>query len=206
MNLAQKLPTEQRQIVVGDKLIEVGDDVWQIKNLTGISRREVRVAFDAPEPTFDEAEPKGSINWFAPILGAAIGYGFAVYFNHPIPAFVGLGLGLLKIWNSNTEEKLAWSKRKAGFEQRHAIWKELKENPPIVYSLTIETNSGSRPAFYSFDKDGIAQVVNAVREAMVSSEHSSSTYNINAIDLSGDTTVNNIGATIYEQNISEIKI
>jgi hypothetical protein len=204
MELAKSMPTALREIIIGEKLIEVGDDAWQIRNLTGISRRESKVVFDAPEPTFYEIEPSGSINIMTPLFLFGGGIFLTSVFDHPAPFWIGSILGALSIWDGKTSEKQAWAKRKEHFEKRHAIWRKLKDEPPTVYSLSIETNSGSRPVFYSFDRDGIANVVKAVKDAMINPDHISTTYNINAIDMSGDTTVNNIGSTIYEQNIKEI--
>jgi hypothetical protein len=205
VELTKNVQTERRQIIVGEKLIEVGDDAWQIRNLTGISRREAKVVLDAPEPTFEEKEPSGSLNLVAPLVWAAIGFGATVFLEKAFPFWIGVAIGVFSMWESNSGAKSAWASRKATYEKRHAVWKKLKDDPPIVYSLAIETNAGSRPVFYSFDKDGIAQVVKAVKNAMVNPDHASTTYNINAIDLSGDTTVNNVGSTIYEQNIQEFK-
>lgn len=205
MELSKNVPTHRRDIIIGEKLIEVGDDAWQIRNLTGISRREAKVVLDAPEPTFSEKEPSGSINILVPVFWAGLGFGGTVFLNHQAPFWIGLVIAFFSLWDSNSPAKQAWSRRKLAFEKMHAIWKSLKDDPPIVYSLAIETNAGSRPIFYSFDRDGIAKVVKAVKAAMINPEHSSTTYNINAIDLSGDTTVNNVGSTIYEQNIKEIR-
>ncbi|WP_398314309.1 hypothetical protein [Zoogloea sp.] len=205
MELEKNVRTERREIIIGEKLIEVGDDAWQIRNLTGVSRREAKVVLDAPEPTFNEKEPSGSINILAPIFWAGLGFGGAAFFNSEVPFWIGIVIAVFSIWDGKSSEKQAWANRKASFEKLHAVWKKLKDDPPIVYSLAIETNAGSRPVFYSFDREGIAKVVKAVKDAMINPEHSSTTYNINAIDLSGDTTVNNVGSTIYEQNIKEIR-
>lgn len=205
MELSKNVPTERREIVIGEKLIEVGDDAWQIRNLTGISKREAKVVLDVPEPKFTDKEPSGSLNILAPIFWAGLGFGGAVFFESGIPLWIGVIVGVFSIWDNNSAQKSAWASRKAAHEKRYAIWKKLKEDPPIVYSLAIETNAGSRPVFYSFDRDGIAKIVKAVKDAMINPEHSSTTYNINAIDLSGETTVNNVGSTIYEQNIKEIR-
>ena len=205
MEFSTNIPTERREIIIGEKLIEVGDDAWQIRNLTGISRREAKVVLDAPEPTFDEKEPSGSFNILTPIFCAGLGFGGTLFFNSEVPFWIGVAIGVFSVWDGKSSEKQAWASRKASFEKKHAIWKKLKDDPPIVYSLAIETNAGSRPVFYSFDRDGIAKVVKGVKDAMINPEHSSTTYNINAIDLSGDTTVNNVGSTIYEQNIKEIR-
>ncbi|MCX7255454.1 MAG: hypothetical protein NTZ64_01650 [Polaromonas sp.] len=204
MEIDKNIPTARREIVIGEKLIEVGDDAWQIRNLTGISRREEKVLLDVPEPTFTEKEPSGSINVFVLIFWGVIGYFGTLYFKHPASFWIGIFIGFLSFFDGKSSEKSAWANRKFAFQKKHAIWKKLKDEPPIVYSLAIETNAGSRPVFYSFDRDGIATVVRAVKNAMISPEHSSKTYNINAIDLSGNTTVNNVGSTIYEQNIKEI--
>lgn len=205
MELLKNIPTQQKQIVISEKLVEVGDDTWQIKNLTGVSTRESKVVLDVPEPTFSESKPAGEFQFAPLIILTVIGAIIASNTNNPLWFWGGGIIGLFSIWNDKADEKQKWQRKYDNYCHQYWVWKELKDNPPIVYSLAFETNAGSRPAFYTFSKDSIVKAVNAIKQSMINPTESLTTYNINAIDLSGDTNINNVGSTIYEQNIKEYR-
>jgi hypothetical protein len=197
--------TKAQQIVIGAQLIEAGNSTWQIRNLTGISFKEEKIDVGIPEPTFYESEPEGRLT-IKPAVMCLIGGAVAgAFFNNAIFFGIGVVVAVFNVWDNKTAEKTAWQARKDDFLKRQAVWRLFKDNPPIIYSLMIETNSGSRPVFHSFDKDGISNAVKAIKDAMLKPVEHQVTYNINTIDLSGDTNINNIGSTIFEQNVREYK-
>lgn len=197
--------TKAQQIVIGAQLIEAGNSAWQIRNLTGISSKEEKIDAGIPEPTFYESEPEGKLTIKAAVMCLIGGVVVTVIFENGVFFWIGAVAALFNIWDNKTAEKAAWQIRKDDFLKRQAVWRLFKDNPPIVYSLMIETNSGSRPVFHSFDKEGISNAVRAIKDAMLKPVAHQVTYNINTIDLSGDTNINNIGSTIFEQNVREYK-
>ena len=106
MELLKNLATKQKQIVVSEKLVEIGDDTWQIKNLTGVSTRESKITLDVPEPVFSEPKPQGKIQFSIVISFVVAGFLIASYSNKEWWAWAGIILGVLSIWDNKKDEKI----------------------------------------------------------------------------------------------------
>ncbi len=200
------ITTKAQQIVIDSRLVKAGSKAtWPIRNLAGVFHNERKVDIGIPEPTFYESEPEGKLTIKFAVICLIGGVVATVIFESGIFFWIGAIAAIFNVWDNKSAEKTAWQARKNDFLKRQAVWRLFKDNPPVVYSLLIETNSGSKVEFYSFDSEGILNAFRAIDNAMSEPVEHQVTYNINTIDLSGDTNINNIGSTIFEQNVREYK-
>jgi Family of unknown function (DUF6232) len=199
---------KEEKIQISEKLIEIGDNTWQISNLTAISRKEEKVEITTLRPQFNDSEPEG--NWrplggIGTIIASLVAgiYLRAQFDVHLIfGMLLGAAAGFFLLYDSKAEEKKSWGEKKAKYDKELSVWQELVNNPLTVYSLAFETNSGSRTVFNSFDKDGVERIVQAIKGAMDKPGSVNATYNITTL---GQTNITQLGSEILQQTISEIR-
>ncbi|MBO0614450.1 MAG: hypothetical protein RL122_616 [Pseudomonadota bacterium] len=204
MNYSQYIPSEAQTITVGPVLIESGDYVWQIRNIVGISVGEKTFPPTGSAPVFDKKRPEMQNNSYWFMLLMVISFILSLIANNALLVIFSVlgGLIPLAIHSSKMNE---WNKENTKYIRELTIWNDLLRDPPKAYSLTIETNSASFPTFHSFDKQSVTEAAQAIKQAMITPRTDQVVFNINAIKVNGDATVNNIGSKIYEQQIQEIR-
>lgn len=197
--------TKSQTIEISEKLIESDNNAWQIKNITGISQGEYEIPFKEPEPEFNIPHPSGELKLFRSCVIFFIGFLIANAAEVPLIALIAIVMAVSTVWDGKKEEKEIWHRRYNEYKQKHDAWKNKKNNPDRIYSLSIETNAGSKPVFYSFDKPSILKAVGSIKKAMIEPLEQAITYNIETVELSSDTNINNIGSNILNQNIQEVR-
>ncbi len=211
---ARHVPLKSVEFHVNDHLVECGATSWQIRNIAATSVGERQIPVNIPEPALNKEKP--AFEFGGTLIGAAIA-GFIVF------AVVGLVaqssnvgsiagwlafLGVI-VWSvvSLNKRQAAWDIEAAEVAKQRERWAEIRQSPLILYSLMLETNAGSKPLFYSTDRDQIVRANNALKDAMTKRTVQDVTFNIDTLavgDNAGanfETTVNNINSEIYKQEI-----
>jgi len=206
MDYRSKMASSNVDFKVNDHLIECGHTTWQIRNIAATSIGRTVIPFNEPEPRFDTAEPKLELNFTAIAIMAAIAWVVVlVFLNSPNFAIVvALGVVGATIYfavNKLNAKKSQWLAAKGKIEANWKVWDEMRRNPPILYSLMLETNAGSKPLFYSFDEPQIAKVNNAIKRSMEKKETGDVKFEIQTVNVGGEESINNFGSSIYNQSI-----
>lgn len=191
---------------VNDHLIECGNTTWQIRNIAATSIGRTVIPFNEPEPRFETAEPKLELNFSGMAITAAIAW-LVVRFLLSSPNFailVALGVVGAMIYfavDGLNTKKVAWLSDKGTIESNWKVWDEMRKNPPVLFSLMLETNAGSKPLFYSFDKPQIAKANDAIKRSMEKKEGGDIKFEIETVNVGGEESINNFGSSIYAQSI-----
>lgn len=77
----------------------------------------------------------------------------------------------------------------------------MRRNPPVLYSLMLETNAGSKPLFYSLDETQIVKANDAIKSSMEKKESGDIKFEIETVNVGGEESINNFGSSIYNQSI-----
>lgn len=191
---------------VNDHLVECGSTTWQIRNIAATSIGRKVIPFNEPEPRFTTNEPKLELNFSALAIAAFVPWiGIRLFFDSPnFAMIVSLGAVSAVIYfaleNLKTK-KSEWLAAKAKVESHWKIWDEMRKNPPVLYSLMLETNAGSKPLFYSFEKPQIVKVNDTIKRSMEKKESGDITFKIETVNVGGEDSINNFGSSIYNQSI-----
>lgn len=126
--------------------------------------------------------------------------------NVPAMAVVAAGLVAAGFIAAAVEDlktrKATWDADKAKTQRQHAVWQHMRNNPPVLYSLMLETNAGTKPLFYSMDEEQIRKVNAAIKRAMEKKEGGDIHFNIETVNnVGGPDSINNFGSTIYSQTL-----
>lgn len=191
---------------VNDHLIECGQTTWQIRNIAATSIGRKVIPLNEPEPRFETAEPKLKLNISAIAMAAAIAWVVVRFFlsSPNIAILVALGVGGAMIYfavDNLKTKKSEWLSEKGKVEGHWIVWDEMRRNPPILYSLMLETNAGSKPLFYSFDEPQIAKANDAIKGSMEKKETGDIKFEIETVNVGGEESINNFGSSIYNQSI-----
>jgi hypothetical protein len=204
---SRMLGSKQQKFSVNDHLIEFENDALQIRNLVGISVGRRSIPITQPEPIFSQPPPGLEFAWKGWLVIAAIGW-ISMVLILKWSAFLGfiavvgvLSYGVFKAIQAKKRAVESWGIEKNRIAELWKVWDDLRRNPPILFSLKIETNSGSRSLFYSFEQEQIDNASLAVKKAMQNKEVGDVVLNIDTIDVAGDASIENIGSTIYNQTI-----
>ncbi|MFZ2967798.1 MAG: hypothetical protein WA080_01940 [Sulfuricurvum sp.] len=222
MNYRNLVKSSNIEFEVHDHVIKCGKVTWQIRNIATATVKKNIISFDDDEPYFGESEPSYDLNlsslfsfwffaWFflysyaydnAYILFYAL-LGKNAYLFIFSPVFLVVGKGLY----SSSIKKSAWSKRKNNFIEKWKIWNTIRQNPPVVYSLVLETNAGgdSKTLFYSFDESQITKAQQAIEKSMERKTVGNINFQIETVNVGGDeNAINNFGSSIYNQAIRDV--
>jgi hypothetical protein len=191
---------------VNDHLVECGSTTWQIRNIAATSINRRVVPFNEPEPRFETAEPKLELNFSSMAIVAAIAWVIFRFFldapNFAIVVALGVAGAMIYVAVSNLNKKKAeWLSAKARIESHWKIWNQMRQNPPVLYSLMLETNAGSKPLFYSFDEPQIVKANDTIKRSMEKKETGDIKFEIETINVGGEDSINNFGSSIYNQSI-----
>lgn len=194
---------------VNDHLIECGQTAWQIRNIAATSIDRKVIPLNEPEPKFETAEPKLKLNFSAIAMMVAITWVVVRFFlsSPNFAIFVALGVAGVMIYfavNSLNTKKSEWLSAKGKIEFHWNVWSEMRRNPPILYSLMLETNAGSKPLFYSFDEPQIAKANNAIKRSMEKKETGDIKFEIETVNVGAEESINNFGSSIYNQSIQGV--
>lgn len=206
MDYRRFIASSNTDFKVNDHLIECGHTTWQIRNIAATSIGRKIIPFNEPEPKFERAMPTLELNFPGMAIMAAIAWVVVrIFFSSPNLAIVAaLGVAGAIVYFSVTklnEKKSIWATEKARIERHWKIWDEMRRNPPILYSLMLETNAGSKPLFYSFDKPQIAKANDAIKRSMEKKETGDIKFEIETVNVGGEDSINNFGSSIYNQSI-----
>lgn len=191
---------------VNDHLIECGSTTWQIRNIAATSIGRTVIPFNEPEPRFETPEPKLKLNFSAMAMAAAVAW-VAVRFFLSSPNFaiiVALGIAGVMIYfavDSLNTKKSEWLSAKGKIEGYWKVWDEMRRNPPVLFSLMLETNAGSKPLFYSFDEPQIGKANDTIKRSMEKKETGDIKFEIETVNVGGEESINNFGSSIYNQSI-----
>lgn len=208
MNYSKYVDVRSSAFKVSNKLIEFGGATWQIKNVAATHVEEIRVVLKDPEPVFSESKPGVSINFKAMFISALIVFVVgAIYFGKAsagmVLAFLTLAAFVGTAFAKNSDEVEKWQQRKNEVQRKWDIWNEIRNNPPVIYALTLETNAGSKPLFQSFNKSQMTQANDAIKRAMASDDVVGFNLNIDTINVGSGESINNFGSTIYNQTLAQ---
>lgn len=197
---------ESRQLKVSNKLIELGGTTWQIRNVAATHIDHIVVRFDIPEPRFNEAKP---------CLNLRIGYMLALSAGALLAShlwtreihwgtagsMVAVAGFVLFARIEKAGETRAWESRQREHQERWDVWNYIRNNPPIIYTLTLETNAGSKPLLQSLNERHMENANNAIKKAMSADTPVSIECHIDAVNIGGRDAINNFASKVYEQSI-----
>lgn len=192
-----------------DHLVECGSTTWQIRNIAATSIGRKIIPFNEPEPRFETAEPKLELNFFAIAIVAATAW-VVVHFFLSSPNFAivvalgGAGAMIYFAVISLNAKKTEWLSAKAKVEGHWRIWDKMRRSPPVLYSLMLETNAGSKPLFYSFDEAQITKANDTIKRSMEKKEAGDIKFEIETVNVGGEESINNFGSSIYNQSIQGV--
>lgn len=209
MNYRRFLPSANTTFKIDDHLIECGRSTWQIRNIaaTSVGRNELRV--NDPEPRFGRAKPKLNLNpkpflWATGLtwLATRLISGDSTYaFWGGVLAASGVVAWAFRALTVRKEEWLAdWHR----FQKVHQLWQNMRTDPPVVFSLMLETNAGSKPLFYSFEESQIEKANHAIKISMAKKAAKEISFQIETLNVGGDQSINNFGSSIYHQALREV--
>lgn len=208
MNYRRYIDHANTTFSVNDHLVECGSTTWQIRNIAATSVGRRVLLNKEPEPIFTQPEPKLSLPWRW-MLGLSLGSAVVVnvlFRSNALAWLVFLGC-LVAFVVSATRRKdqliLQWQEARAKVQRQWAIWDEMRRNPPVLFSLKLETNAGSRSLFYAWDEDVIVKARDAISDAMSKKELGTVTYNFDTVNVGAEDAINNFGSHIYQQTIAE---
>lgn len=208
MDYKKFLSTTSTKFSVNDHLIEHGNTTWQIRNIASASVKRRAIAVNEPEPTFNEARPSGTTNWSVVgwtfvIIWGYIGIGqTSPYLGFFLAAFIA-GVMIYYFEVVDAPSTSGWEQQRKDFERRKLVWAALKKNPPVVYSLMLETNAGSKPLFYSLDERQISETLVAIKAAMAQKASTGVHFAIDTINVGGDDSINNFDSEIVRQTLAK---
>lgn len=191
---------------VNDHLIECGHTTWQIRNIAATSIGRTVIPFTEPEPKFDRPEPSFDLNVGGLAVAAGLVWlGVRYVLGMPNGALVAaIGVAALFVHGAvdtlNTS-KAAWAAERDKTQRQRAIWEQMRNNPPVLYSLMLETNAGTKPLFYSMDEAQIKQVNAAIKRSMEKKETGDIHLEIESVNVGGPDAINNFGSSIYNQSV-----
>jgi hypothetical protein len=193
---------------VNDHLIECGSTTWQIRNIAATSIRRKVIPFNEPEPVFTTPKPTLNCNFKAMLACASLTWLFAGSIINSLSvgfaaAIVVLIAFLVFYTKKLTANELIWDQEKQKVAENWKIWNEMRQNPPVIFSLELETNAGSKPLFYSFDESQILKANDAIKRSMEKKESGDITFQIETVNVGGDESINNFGSSIYNQSIQK---
>lgn len=191
---------------VNDHLVECGTTTWQIRNIAATSINRRVIPFNEPEPRFEIAEPKLEFKFSSMAMAAAVAWVIVRFFlgapNFAILVALGVvGAMIYFAINNLHAKKTEWLSAKAKVENHWKIWDEMRRDPPVLYSLMLETNAGSKPLFYSFDEPQIAKANDTIKRSMEKKEAGDIKFEIETVNVGGEDSINNFGSSIYNQSI-----
>lgn len=193
---------------INDHLIECGQTTWQIRNIAATSIGKRVIPFREPEPIFQAEKPKLDINISKMAIFSALAW-IATYIltsssNLGIIAALGVAGATIYFAKKNLDQRnFEWEEQKAAIEREWKIWDEMRRNPPVLHSLTLETNAGSKPLFYSLDRPQIVKVNETIKRSMEKKETGDIKFEIETVNVGGEDSINNFGSSIYQQSIQE---
>jgi hypothetical protein len=208
MNYRKFLSSSHVDFKINDHLIQFGATTWQIRNIAATSISRKTVPFNEPEPKFETPEPKLSFSFSTTAMLAVAAWVIVRFiFSSPnIAVLLALGIfaGMIFLSVENLKkEKSVWLAEKTRVENNWKIWNEMRTNPPLLYSLMLETNAGSKPLFYSFDEAQIAKANDAIKQSMEKKETGDVTFAIETVNVGAEDSINNFGSSIYQQSIQQ---
>jgi hypothetical protein len=193
---------------INDHLVECGSTTWQVRNIAATKIDQRVIPFNEPQPVFITPKPKFELNFSAMAITSIGLCGFVyLYFSSSIFATLVL-VAIVATFvyfaiNNLKSREAAWEKEKAWIETKWKIWDQMRRNPPVLFSLMLETNAGSKPLFYSFDKSQITKANDAIKRSMEKKEMGDIKFEIETINVGGNDSINNFGSSIYNQSIQE---
>lgn len=209
MNYRRFITSSNINFAVNDHLVECGTTTWQIRNIAATSVGKKIIPFKEPEPTFSIPEPQLEIRFFTTAITATISWliSNSLSDSKNIATLVAIGIIALFIYTANetlTARKKDWLSEKNKIETKWKIWDEMRRNPPILYSLMLETNAGSKPLFYSLDEEQITKANTAIKRSMEKKESGDIKFDIETVNIGSEESINNFGSSIYNQSIQGV--
>lgn len=208
MDYRRFISSTQVNFKINDHLIECGSTTWQIRNIAATKIDQRVIPLNEPRPIFDIPEPTFNLNFSAMTITAVFfGGGVYLYSSSSVLTIIVVALVVaLFVYISNESlksRKAAWEKERGRIETKTKIWNQMQQNPPVLYSLMLETNAGSKPLFYSFDRSQIHKSNEAIKRSMEKKEMGDIRFEIETVNVGGDDSINNFGSSIYNQSIQE---
>lgn len=191
---------------VNDHVIVCGDTTWQIQNIAATSVGKRVIPFNVNEPKFSQLEPKFSLRYLEMIVMTlvilAIGYYlFNALILPAIVVLILLGVMIFRAFKQLEQEKAQWLSNLNTISKHWKVWNEIKNNPPILYSLMLETNAGSKPLFYSFDDNQIIKARDAINLSMEKKEANDINFEIETVNIESEDAINKLAVSFYNQTL-----
>lgn len=206
MDYRRFIASSNVDFMVNDHLLECGQTTWQIRNIAATSIGRRIISLNEPEPKFEMAEPTFQLNFSFMVIVTGIAWVAVHFFLNSPNLAIGVSIAVAGIIiyssiNNLNKKKSAWFLAKEKVESNWKVWNDLRKSPPILFSLMLETNAGSKPLFYSFDESQIAKVNNAIKRSMAKKEIGDIKFEIETVNVGGEDSINNFGSSIYTQTI-----
>ncbi len=193
---------------INDHVIECGDTTWQIRNIAATKIGQRKLIPKNPEPKFFEPQPTLDLNFkvlaVAFIVSILIGSSIQHEFLGFVIALAVVALIIRHKDNILKKKKSVWQARKDIVSKQQAVWQDMQKNPPVLHSLMLETNAGSKPLFYSYNEPQIKKVRDAIRESMEKKETGDVRFDIDTVNIGGEGGINNFGSEIFSQVVNEV--
>ncbi|HOY70504.1 MAG TPA: hypothetical protein PL131_07200 [Methylotenera sp.] len=208
MGYREFLGASSTQFRVNDHVIVCGDTTWQIQNIAATSIGKREIPFKVPEPRLSAESPKFSLSFLTIIFVAAATWAGVHYgLNEPMfamlaAALVVAALAFRDVQHYQKAQKL--HRLETATVSKHLkVWQEIKNDPPILYSLMLETNAGSKPLFYSFDDTQIIKARDAINRSMEKKDTSDINFEIETVNIVNEGAINNFALSYYNHAVKQ---
>lgn len=205
MDYRKAVNIDRVEFRVNNNIIECGQTTWQIQNIAATSTGRRVLQVDEPEPIFNEVEPTLDLDIKVLLItSGGIWLSVGMLMNSGFGLLLALCAGGAMIYLQNAkldQAKLEWSSRQEEVQRAWNTWDDTRRNPPILYSLMLETNAGSKPLFHGFDESEITKARNAIRSAMERRTMTDVSFVIETANFGGAGGINNFDSEIGKQII-----
>jgi len=210
MNYGNLVDSSNVNFEVHDHVVKYGKVTWQIINIATTTIEKIIIPFNEPEPYFGESEPSYDVSFSAMFFFGLLSWiAVRAWLDAPRLAIfavvVVIGITLYVASVEFDEKKSAWLRRKNNIAEKWNIWNTIRQNPPVLYCLILETNAGqSKPLFYSFHESQITKAQQAIEKSMEKKTVGNINFQIETVNVGGEDSINNFGSSIYKQAIRRV--
>lgn len=209
MDYSKYASLKKQKLSIDEKLIEYDGNTWQIKNLTKISLQRTVIPFDMAKPEFNEPQPSRSIKLIPALSFIAGGFFISVTFLLNWIYFITIAAALGTILYSLKQNKRKmdqWAKRNDAHEQCLKKWNEMRNDPQVVYSLSVEPDATSSPMFFTYEKSVIENIEKNIKVTMTQPQEQETVFNLKAIDIPEASTIEDTCISVYEKIAKEFNL
>jgi hypothetical protein len=157
-------PTKDSPIEIRSNYLKFDDTLLQIINIVATNISTIIIPYNEPEPTFTLPEPRIDFGGIANVLviSAIIILLLYNFYDSTIAYTIIAVITFFIIYaeiNDRDNKYSLWEKEREDYTKVWNAWNKLKQDPPVVYELSITTNSTLDPfKFFSYNKSQILSI------------------------------------------------